>query len=77
MSVKSKYPICLYPVCEKEGYARGLCRNHYRQLGNFVRAGKTTWSKLEEDEKVLPRKKLGRGPGEFQNWAVGKPAGTA
>ncbi len=77
MSKQSKYPSCLYPKCQRNRLARGLCVNLVRQALRLVKDGKTTWAELEEGGKALPKKRAGRRSGDFQAWALGKTAEVA
>ncbi len=77
MSKQTKYPICLYPECERQQVCRGFCISHHRQIQLFVKDGKTTWATLEAGGKALPKKRAGRRSGDFQAWALGKTAEVA
>jgi len=45
---------CLNPKCQHEAKARGLCNVCYVRANEVVRAGLTTWKKLEANGKILP-----------------------
>ena len=49
-------PPCLYPTCERESKARGLCHSHYQTALRLVKEGLSTWDRLEELGRLcLPR----------------------
>ena len=52
---------CMYPGCSNEASTRGLCANHYGIAGRLVKDGNTTWDKLIEDGKALPKRTTRRG----------------
>jgi hypothetical protein len=59
---------CASPGCGWVGVTRGCCPPHYRQLLALVRAGETTWEKLESQGRCRPpnpealrRYRAGRG----------------
>ena len=47
---------CLVPACVGIGSARGLCSSHFRLAFKLVKAGQTTWERLEATRKALPTK---------------------
>jgi hypothetical protein len=50
---------CLYPGCERESRARGLCNPHYTAACFLVKRGKTSWEELETKGKSLPSRIAG------------------
>lgn len=56
---------CLANDCQKEEYARGLCRSHYQLASRAVRQQITTWERLEEEGLSAPEKKRGPAPSPF------------
>lgn len=54
--------VCLRPDCTRPASRRGLCRSCYNQAGRYVRDGRTTWTALEADGKVLPARRDKRTP---------------
>jgi hypothetical protein len=50
---------CLFPTCEKTETTRGLCGTHYPYAAYLVRTKKTTWEKLENEKKAVPKKTTG------------------
>ena len=52
---------CLFTGCEKDHVSRGLCQTHYHNVLCHVRAGRTTWAKLEKAGKTLPAKRARNG----------------
>ncbi len=47
---------CMVEGCNCVAYRRGNCVKHWRKMDTEVRAGRTTWAKLEEEGKVSPKK---------------------
>lgn len=47
---------CLVPNCNKMAKHRGLCNSHYAYVRLLVVKKETTWQKLEEAKKILPKK---------------------
>lgn len=50
---------CLAPGCKRKAVRRGNCATCYQGLYRLVKAGKTTWKKLEKAGRVLKRGKPG------------------
>lgn len=48
-------PKCVYPNCHRTRSVRGLCPPHYQAAQHYVKAGLTTWEKLEASGKSLPK----------------------
>ena len=53
--MRTKIESCLVPNCGIASRTRGLCLNHYASAYNLVKAGHTSWEKLEAAGKVKPR----------------------
>lgn len=58
---------CLVPKCGRDAKSRGLCLKDYKAAAKFVKAGETTWEKMENAGKVSP---LQRSTSKV--WFVGK-----
>lgn len=43
---------CLKPNCGRESKSRGLCLKDYKAAAKLIKAGETTWEKLEKAGKV-------------------------
>lgn len=46
---------CIVNGCKNPAKYRGLCRPCYCAAWRSIKAGETTWEKLEREKKVLPR----------------------
>lgn len=44
---------CLHPECDEESIERGLCFNHWYTAWRLVADNKTTWKKLQQNNKCL------------------------
>jgi hypothetical protein len=60
---------CLNPKCQREAMTRGLCAACYVRANEVVRAGLTTWKKLEAAKKVLPSQ---RQKTSTKKWLLGR-----
>ena len=60
---------CLNPNCEKPAHSRGLCAACYVRANEVVRAGLTTWKKLEAAKRVLPSQ---RQKPSTKQWLLGR-----
>lgn len=63
---------CLYPGCNGKHRTRGLCNNHYIAALGLVRAGLTTWAKLEAEGKSRVRK-VGFEIESASHWFLNEP----
>lgn len=52
----NKLEKCLRRDCERPAVMRGLCNSDYNVAGKLVRDKKTTWDKLEKQNKAIPRR---------------------
>lgn len=68
MSLPMPATKCLTPTCRNSRvHSRGLCQTCYRTAANLVKAKRTTWKKLEDGKKCLPKKYAGRK----RDWFLG------
>lgn len=44
---------CMFDLCERTPYSRGLCKGHYLVARNLVASEETTWDELIEKGKCL------------------------
>jgi hypothetical protein len=59
---------CLNPKCQHEAKSRGLCSACYVRAHEVVKAGLTTWKKLEANGKILPSQ---RQKASTKKWLLG------
>ena len=62
---------CLYPDCNALPFARGLCGTHYQAAFRLVKAGDTTWEKLERQGKAEAPRVRGKDLAKAA-WFLGK-----
>jgi hypothetical protein len=60
---------CLNPNCRNHAHTRGLCSACYVRANEVVRAGLTTWEKLETTKKILPSQ---RQKSSTKKWLLGR-----
>lgn len=59
---------CLNPNCKRKEKSRGLCTTCYDIAAKLVKAGRTTWEKLEGENKAKgSRKKV-----KITDWLLGQ-----
>lgn len=51
---------CLTENCGRIAMRRGLCRRCYGRCEASVRSGKTTWTELVAQNRILPSKNKGK-----------------
>jgi len=64
---------CLVPKCYLDRLCRGLCKKHYGVASKLIQNNKTTWNQLEDADKCLPSKGVGRPASKTTKWFLETP----
>lgn len=66
----SAKPACLTPECDRAAHARGLCRVCYAVALREVKAGRTTWQRLEAAGFCRPSYARRTDTSPWREWAA-------